>query len=230
MSRTSAPEEMTTAASRGARHALSMRCTQTRCDVDGCLTLGLSGGIHAYPGAYGVDDTGGSALSSRRFTGLLRDLFENQLRLDGVEHRDDNKGSRFCGIRLRTANDAEAPLLITNHPPPVMDGTPPVTDQIRASDGCDACDGFVQLLYGPLPTLCPSVDPLQGVDASLDEECNNASNTSHPSLGRGSRVTAPVPPVTGALAEETWVVGEWVWLVSQDGVLQECHAVPDTRH
>jgi hypothetical protein len=52
VSRTSAPEEMATAASRGARHALSMRCTQTRCDVDGCLTLGLSGGIHAYPGAY----------------------------------------------------------------------------------------------------------------------------------------------------------------------------------
>ena len=33
-----------------------------------------------------VDDTGGKPLSSRRFTGLLRDLFENQLRLDGVEH------------------------------------------------------------------------------------------------------------------------------------------------
>ena len=31
-----------------------------------------------------VDDTGGKPLSSRRFTGLLRDLFENQLRLDGV--------------------------------------------------------------------------------------------------------------------------------------------------
>ena len=35
-----------------------------------------------------VDDTGGKPLSSRRFTGLLRDLFENQLRLDGVDtHR-----------------------------------------------------------------------------------------------------------------------------------------------
>src|SRR5207245_2855447 len=42
-----------------------------------------------------VDDTGGKPLSSRRFTGLLKDLFENQLQLSDVEHRDDSKGSRF---------------------------------------------------------------------------------------------------------------------------------------
>jgi hypothetical protein len=72
-----------------------------------------------------VDDTGGKPLSSRRFTGLLRDLFENQLRLDGVEHRDDNKGSRFCGLRLRTDSDADQPCLITHHPPPVTDRTNP---------------------------------------------------------------------------------------------------------
>ena len=58
----------------------------------------------------------GKPLSSRRFTGLLRDLFENQLRLDGVEHRDDDKGSRFCGIRLRTDQDADQPCLITHIP------------------------------------------------------------------------------------------------------------------
>ena len=33
-----------------------------------------------------VDDTGGKPLSSRRFTGLLRDLLDNQLCLDGVVH------------------------------------------------------------------------------------------------------------------------------------------------
>jgi hypothetical protein len=32
--------------------------------------------------------------------------------------------------------------------------------------------------------------------------------------------TAPVPPVTEALAEETLGVGEWVWLLSEDGVQQ----------
>ena len=71
-----------------------------------------------------VDDPGGKPLSSWRFTGLLCDLFENQLRLDGVEHRDDYKGSRFCGLRLRTDQDADQPCLITHHPPPVtMDTT-----------------------------------------------------------------------------------------------------------
>ena len=47
-----------------------------------------------------VDDTGGKPLSSRRFTGHLKDLLTISS-LEGVEHRDDNKGSRFCGIRLR---------------------------------------------------------------------------------------------------------------------------------
>jgi hypothetical protein len=32
--------------------------------------------------------------------------------------------------------------------------------------------------------------------------------------------TAPVPPVTEALAEETLVVGEWAWLLSTEGVQQ----------
>jgi putative DNA primase/helicase len=167
-----------------------------------------------------VDDTGGKPLSSRRFTGLLRDLCENQLRLDGVEHRDDNKGSRFFGIRLRTPSDVEAPLLITNHPPPMTDGTPPVTAESRVRDGCDACDGFVQGLAGPLSLLSPSGSPLQGEGVLLSNVCNHLSKTSHPSLVRGSGVTAPVLPVTEALVEETLGVGAWVWLLLEDGVHQ----------
>ena len=98
----------------------------------------------------------GKPLSSRRFTGLLKDLFENQLRLEGVEHRDDNKGSRFSGLRFRTYSkeDADEPLLITKHPPPVTDVTPPVTAETRTSDGWDACDAFLQSLYRHLPTPC----------------------------------------------------------------------------
>ena len=111
-----------------------------------------------------IDDTGGKPLSSRRFTGLLKDLFENQLRLEGVEHRDDNKGSRFSGLRFRTYSkeDADEPLLITKHPPPVTDVTPPVTDETRTSDGWDACDAFLQSLYGHLPTPCTPLSPPRG--------------------------------------------------------------------
>jgi putative DNA primase/helicase len=171
-----------------------------------------------------VDDTGGKPLSSRRFTGLLRDLFENQLRLDGVEHRDGNKGSQFCGIRLRTDQDVEQPCLITHHPPPVTDGTPPVTAHSRVSDGCDTCDGFVQGLSHPLSPLAPSVDPLHGTGVPLSDAINHPSQPSHPSLVRGSDVTAPVPPVTEALAEEDRTVEKEVELVATDGVQQ--HGLP----
>ena len=107
-----------------------------------------------------VDDTGGKPLSSRRFTGLLKDLFDNQLRLAGVEHRDDNKGSRFFGLRFRAPSDKDEPLLITKDPPPVTDVTPPVTDETCASDGCDACDACLHSLYRYLfmtlvSALCP---------------------------------------------------------------------------
>ena len=68
-----------------------------------------------------VDDTGGKPLSSRRFTGLLRDLFENQLRLDGVVHTDDMYGSRFHGLRLRT--DQRCRPAVPHHPSsPTGDG------------------------------------------------------------------------------------------------------------
>jgi phage/plasmid-associated DNA primase len=175
-----------------------------------------------------VDDTGGKPLSSRRFTGLLRDLFENQLRLDGVEHRDGNKGSQFCGIRLRTDSDADQPCLITHHTPPVTDGTPPVTAQSPVSDGCDTCDGFIQDLSQPLSPLAPSVDPLHGTGVPRSDVINHPSQPSHPSLVQGAGVTASVPPATEALAEEDRTVEKRVELVATDGVQQ--HGLPSQGH
>jgi putative DNA primase/helicase len=115
-----------------------------------------------------VDDTGGKPLSSRRFTGLLRDLFENQLRLDGVVHTDDMYGSRFHGLRLRTASIADEPCLITGAPPPMTAMTPAMTAETHVYDGCDACDGFVQGLSRPLPPTCSSGDPSQAEGDSLE--------------------------------------------------------------
>src|SRR5688572_19860644 len=122
-----------------------------------------------------VDDTGGKPLASRRFTGLLRDLFENHLRLDSVTHTDDMYGSRFHGIRLRTASDAEAPFLITGSSPPMTHMTPPMTAEIHVHDGCDACDGFVQSLSRPLSPLSPSGNPSEGVGLLLGENSTNPS-------------------------------------------------------
>jgi putative DNA primase/helicase len=202
-----------------------------------------------------VDDTGGKPLSSRRFTGLLRDLFENQLRLDGVTHTDDMYGSRFHGLRLRAVSDAEAPCLITGSPPPMTLMTPVMTADTRAHDGCDACDGFIQTLSLPLSPPCPVGDDSQGGEISLGEHATHPSYLSYPSSvpscdvippsypslapPNGDAVPpppallpwcavcggiVPVPAVTEALAEELLMVGEWVWLVSAEGVQQ--HVTP----
>src|SRR5262245_35803721 len=113
-------------------------------------------------------------------------LFGETLRLEGVEHRDDNKGSRFYGIRFRTHSEADKPLLITKDPPPVTLVTPRVTAETRASDGCDACDVFLHSLYRYLPT---PLAPPRGVGVSIEDLCNNSSVTSHPSLVRTLDVT-----------------------------------------
>jgi phage/plasmid-associated DNA primase len=169
-----------------------------------------------------VDDTGGKPLSSRRFTGLLKDLFENQLRLEGVEHTDDMHGSRFHGIRFRRASDTDEPLLITKNPPPMTDMTGSMTAETRANDGYDACDAFLHSLYRHLPTPCTSVGPSREGRCSIDDNAHNPSYLSYPSSVRSADVigtsypssvrendaaTTPAP-VTEPLSEGCPVVGE----------------------
>src|SRR5262249_32912934 len=102
-----------------------------------------------------IDATGGKAIALRRFTGLLLDLLQNQLRLEWVEHTDDQHGSRFHGLRLRTQQD-KARLFITGlTPAPMTDVTDTLTDETRTNDGCDGCDRFLQTCSIP-PTPLPS--------------------------------------------------------------------------
>src|SRR4029077_19120336 len=89
---------------------------------------------------------------------------------------------RFYGICVRAANDEITPLLITKHPPPVRDGIHTVRDESRASDGCEACEEFLQSLYGHLPTPCAPVDIPRGCGVLIEDLSENPSNTSHPSL------------------------------------------------
>src|SRR5262249_47288950 len=126
------------------------------------------------------------------------------------------------------------PLLITKHPPPVTDVTCTVTAETRASDGCDACDGFLLSLYRHLPTPCVPLSPRREVGASIEELCNNPSLTSHPSLLRTLDVTktshpssvrengiAPMQsPGTEPLPEGCPVVGDWCYLFSEKGIQQ----------
>jgi hypothetical protein len=109
-----------------------------------------------------------------------------------------------------------------------------MTADTHVHDGCDACDGFVQRLSRPLPPPCPSGNPSEGVVDPIGEHATNPSYLSYPSsvqsldvmapsypsLVRGSGVTAPIPPVMEARAEDALERGDWVWLVSADGVQQ----------
>lgn len=174
-----------------------------------------------------VDDTGGKPLSARRFTGLLKDLFENQLRCEGIHHHQDKYGSRFEGVRLRHAMlDKELELFITRDGPALMkDGMGMVMDKPRTDEECDGCDGFLHSLYKDLPTPCHLPPVPKGVGVPIGELSENPSQASHSSPMRGGGVIAPIPPLTvaGCTAPQfaaVPVVGDWVWLLSVDAVVQ----------
>ena len=105
-----------------------------------------------------VDATGGKAIALRRFTGLLLDLFQNQLRFEWVGHTDDQHGSRFHGIRLRNSQDKDMLFITGLNPAPMTDVTDVLTDQPHANDGCDTCDRFLQKFsIPPHPPCIPMV-------------------------------------------------------------------------
>ena len=104
-----------------------------------------------------MDDTGGQSIALRRFTDLLKDLFENQLRLPDVAHFVDSKGSQFKGIRFRTPGDNSArsttPRLLPFEAPHVAGDE----GRLGTSDGyneglygvdyeCEGCEGFLQTI------------------------------------------------------------------------------------
>jgi phage/plasmid-associated DNA primase len=50
-------------------------------------------------------EVGNKPIALRRFTATLYDFLTQQLKAQGIDHRVDNQGSRFHGVRLRTAQD-----------------------------------------------------------------------------------------------------------------------------
>ena len=61
-----------------------------------------------------IHSVGGKPLALRRFARDLHDLLVHQLKTTGVHHANDMYGSRFHGVRLRTAQDdaCDEPLLL----------------------------------------------------------------------------------------------------------------------
>src|SRR5262249_32690102 len=106
-----------------------------------------------YPNyALHTEHVGGKRLALKRFAALLDDLLVTQLQLSAVQHTDDMYGSRFHGIRLRTAMDDDAknvtPLLIDPamallNPASMTDMTDEkisMTPETHANDGYDTYD------------------------------------------------------------------------------------------
>ena len=142
-----------------------------------------------------VDDTGGRPLSARRFTGLLTDLFDHQLRWVDITHRHDKHGSRFEGVRLRHAEyDQERDLLITREGPASMkDGRGRGMDHTCMDEECDGCDGFLQRLSGPLPPPGASPSTSKGLGVPLGEVAAHPSQASHSSSRPSLAIIDPSP-------------------------------------
>ena len=52
-----------------------------------------------------MQQVGSKPLALKRFAGALHDFLAQQLRVEGITHTQDRYGSRFHGVRLRTATD-----------------------------------------------------------------------------------------------------------------------------
>jgi putative DNA primase/helicase len=97
-------------------------------------------------------NTQSKPIGIRRFTNLLLDLCQNQLKLDGVYRDRDRKGRYFVGLKIRTDEDNDSALITGTESSP-DDGS--VTDAVTGRDGCvtaktpgcaksDGCDGSFQ--------------------------------------------------------------------------------------
>jgi P4 family phage/plasmid primase-like protien len=103
-------------------------------------------------------NTGNRHLSSRRFTGLLKDLLVSQLRCRDVYQKTINTGSHFFGIRFRTITDEvnksekpdtytpQTPFLITGPPPEMED--PGEGSQAKSEGSREAGEGSGEGFHG----------------------------------------------------------------------------------
>ncbi|WP_028083607.1 DUF5906 domain-containing protein [Dolichospermum circinale] len=164
-----------------------------------------------------AENTGLNPLSQKRFSSLLLDLLDAQLKLPIIKGGDRN-GSYFMGIRIRQGEDFNTPTLITNlsdesvleqieyisdtetlkcdglRDGSVMDN---VMGQSLIYQGSDGCDGKIEKIQ--ITTENQSMNLSENTIAFENE--NSDTLPSHPSL------------------EEQYPVGTWVKHTSGIGFL-----------
>ncbi|MBO1051572.1 MAG: hypothetical protein HEQ25_06015 [Dolichospermum sp. DET73] len=147
-----------------------------------------------------AQNTGTNPLSQKRFTSLLLDLLQAQLKLP-ISKGTDRKGSYFEGIRIRTGSDDDISTLITK----LSELEPNNSDFNTESEKCDgSCDGLVMDNVMPRPILQQACDGCDGKIDNYSIENENIKNTLSMNTGtalQGNLAFNPSQPITQVVAE-----------------------------
>jgi len=183
-----------------------------------------------------AQNTGTNPLSQKRFTSLLLDLLQAQLKLP-ISKGTDRKGSYFEGIRLRTGSDDNISTLITK----LSELEPNNSNFNTESEKCDgSCDGSVMDNVMARPILQQACDGCDGKIDNYSIENENIKNTLSMNTGtalQGNLASDPSQPITQVVIEmpktsavievEATVMGEAV--PSQLQELQQSGEVANTE-
>jgi hypothetical protein len=90
-----------------------------------------------------ADATNHKPVGMRRFASILEELLVTQLKLP-VAYRKDMHGSRFFGIRLRTASDKADLLVCPTETRAMTEHDGSMTAETRTDDGYDGYDGIFE--------------------------------------------------------------------------------------
>ncbi len=183
-----------------------------------------------------AQNTGTNPLSQKRFTSLLLDLLQAQLKLP-ISKGTDRKGSYFEGIKIRTGSDDDISTLITK----LSELEPNNSNFNTESEKCDgSCDGSVMDNVMARPILQQACD---GCDGKIDNySIENESIKNNLSMNTGTalqgnlafdpsqpitQVFIEMPKTTAVIEVEATVMGESV--PSQLQELQQSGKVANTE-
>jgi hypothetical protein len=145
----------------------------------------------------------------KRFSPNLLDLLKNQMKVAVVKGKDRN-GAYIQGIGLRSHHDPNGtryPLPITGQCDGfVMDCDESVMVETLASDGCDGCDGFLQV-HTTRESLADLLTPAE-IDECLGVSSENASHPSHPLPASTSPVADASPEIVESVTVPASVTSE----------------------
>ena len=183
-----------------------------------------------------AQNTGTNPLSQKRFTSLLLDLLQAQLKLP-ISKGTDRKGSYFEGIKIRTGSDDDISTLITK----LSELEPNNSNFNTESEKCDgSCDGSVMDNVMARPILQQACDGCDGKIDNYSIENENIKNTLSINTGTAlqgnlafdpsqpiTQVVIEMPKTTAVIEVEATVMGESV--PSQLQELQQSGEVANTE-